>query len=106
MLSEQLAAPSIIAGENAVRRIYQNLIQNVLKHGGGKVEVTLIGGNNTVVSCFTNHAPGMTREEADRMFDRFYTEDRARSGQNTGLGLTIVKAMAEIMSGIVRAELP
>ncbi len=97
--------PSILADENAVKRIYQNLIQNILKHGSGRVEIKLTYENRTVISRFSNHASGLAKEHVDRMFDRFFTADRVRNGCNTGLGLTIVKAFVESMNGNIKAEL-
>ena len=47
----------------------------------------------------------MTAEDAFHVFDRFYTADRTRSGQNTGLGMAIVKALVEQMGHQVSAEL-
>ncbi len=42
---------------------------------------------------------------SERMFDRFYTRDRARTGKSTGLGLAIVKSLMEKMNGSIAAEL-
>ncbi|HMD46544.1 MAG TPA: sensor histidine kinase, partial [Acidimicrobiales bacterium] len=51
------------------------------------------------VLAVTDLGPGLTPEQADRVFDRFYRADPARSGGGTGLGLSIVRAIAEALGG-------
>lgn len=97
--------PCIIADEHAVRRIYQNLIQNALKHGGNSLKISLTYENNTVVSRITNDAPNLTQDDLAHIFDRSFTADRVRDGRNTGLGLSIAKAMTEHMNGVIKASL-
>lgn len=58
-----------------------------------------------MVTAFSNGAPDMTAQDAFCVFDRFYTADRTRSGQDTGLGMAIVKALAEQMGHQVTAAL-
>jgi signal transduction histidine kinase len=94
-----------MADANAIRRIFTNLIQNVLKHNGKNFSVVLRQKGNRVITSFENDAPQLGEEDAQRLFERFYTADRMRSGQNTGLGLAIVKELAEGMNGIIGAEL-
>lgn len=47
----------------------------------------------------------MSKGELNRIFDRFYTGDPSRNGQNTGLGLTITKLLVEKMKGSIDASL-
>ena len=98
-------APPIIVDANAVRRIFTNLIQNVLKHDGKNFSVTLKQEDGLIVTAFANDAPQLGQEDAEHLFERFYTADRMRSGQNTGLGLAIVKELAEKMNARANAEL-
>lgn len=98
-------ATSIIADENAVRRIFSNLIQNILKHGSKFVTVELTQSANHITTTFTNGAPGLLEEDVAHLFERFYTADRMRSGKNTGLGLAITKSLAEQMGAKINVEL-
>ena len=99
------SAPHIIVDESAVRRIYQNLTQNTLKHGSGKVEISLGHKGDQLITCFSNNASMLTKEDVERLFDRSYTADKMRSKGNTGLGLSIVKALVEQMNGKIIASL-
>lgn len=93
--------PLVPADENAARRIFSNLIQNVLRHGKNELSVELFKSNKYVVTTFINDAPDLTPDDASRLFERFYTADRVRTGQNTGLGLAITKALVENMGGVI-----
>ncbi len=97
--------PEVAADAGAVTRIFTNLIQNALKHGGQRLEIRQYAEENTVVTVFTNEAGGLTEADVASIFDRFFTADRMRTGQNTGLGLAIVKNLAETMGHQVSASL-
>ncbi len=104
-ISIDARAPGVIADEDAIRRIYQNLIQNVIKHGSGRAYISLYSDGSKVVTSFVNDSPKLTPEDVEHIFERFFTGDRMRSGRNTGLGLTITKALVEQMDGSIKAEL-
>ncbi|MCW2939227.1 MAG: histidine kinase [Actinomycetia bacterium] len=62
------------------------------------------GGFTAVILEVADHGPGMTAEEADRIFERFYRADKARSSGGTGLGLAIVAAMVAAHGGTVTVD--
>lgn len=84
-------------------RIIQNLIRNCVVHSVGIIEVRIQNKENAVIS-FRNPVKNSAVIDVNRLFDRFYTSDKARS-KTTGLGLSIVKMLAEQMGGSVGAEL-
>lgn len=75
----------------ALRRIYENVIQNALIHGEGALLVQRTGKSIMFVNPLR---PG---EEPDpvRVFERFYREDAARGRTGTGLGLAVVHNLCE-----------
>lgn len=91
------SVPEIIGDENAVRRIFSNLIQNSLKHGDKLISVSLKKDRNYIVTTFANNADNLNPDDIDHLFERFFTGDRTRTGKNTGLGLAITKALVEQM---------
>lgn len=98
--------PAAVWGdEKAVVRVVSNLLTNALHHGAPPLRVSLARRGNTAVAQFQNAAPDMTQDQAGRVFQRFYTSDPSRTGQNTGLGLAIVQALMERMDGWAKAEL-
>lgn len=96
---------SIVSDDKAVNRIFSNLIGNMLKHGNGKVEISLIEDDKYILSTFSNSAENLTEENVDKIFNRFYTADKSRSDMNTGLGLAITKSLVEGLGNEVYAEL-
>ncbi|OAA94228.1 MULTISPECIES: sensor histidine kinase [Clostridium] len=97
-------APEIIGDENAVRRVFSNLIQNALKHGDKFISVSLKKDGNYIVTTFANNANNLNSDDIDHLFERFFTGDRTRTGKNTGLGLAITKALVEQMGHSITAN--
>lgn len=86
--------------ENALSRIFSNIISNAVKYSDGDLNIVLTETGEIV---FSNHASGLTEIQVGRLFDRFYTVNSAR--QSTGLGLSIAKALIEKMGGTITASL-
>lgn len=101
----QEGLPAVTADPAGVLRVFTNLIRNALEHGRSSMSILLYQEGCEVVSVFSNDAHGLTAEDVEHVFDRFFTADKMRTGQSTGLGLAIVKALAERMGHTVSAEL-
>lgn len=97
--------PPVWGDRNAVIRVLSNLLTNALKHGSDHLKVSVWREDGRVVSEFSNAALHMTQEDVRHVFERFYTADRMRTGQNTGLGMAIVKALIEQMGHEASADL-
>ncbi|HST41338.1 MAG TPA: HAMP domain-containing sensor histidine kinase [Conexibacter sp.] len=85
-----------------LHRAVGNLLDNAVKHGGadGVIEVRVRGGEVSV----RDHGPGIAAEDLPHVFDRFYRARRARGLPGAGLGLAIVRQVAEAHGGSVRAQ--
>ena len=85
-----------------IARAVTNLLDNAGKWSpaGGVVEVSVQGGEVSV----RDHGPGVAPEDAPRVFDRFWRASNARSLPGSGLGLSIVKEVAESHGGSVTLE--
>ncbi len=93
----------IQADENALSRIIGNLLQNAVRYAKDQLTVEVREAESPVLIC-RNDAENLTGEDVRRMFDRFYTGDRARNQGGTGLGLAISRRLAEQMGGSMTAE--
>ncbi len=85
-----------------VRRILRNLIGNAIEHGEGHpVVITVDSGQNAVAVGVRDRGMGMTPEDAERVFDRFWRADpsRKRTIGGTGLGLSIALGDARLHRG-------
>jgi len=98
---EETSPAFILADKEIVRRIIQNLIHNCVQHARGGFKISLQATNKATLS-FQN--PVEHDIDINRLFDRFYTGDKARSA-STGLGLSIVKLLAEQLNSQVSASL-
>ena len=85
-------------------RLIENLIENAFKYGGGKVRVTLRRDGGDIKLAVGDNGPGMTPEELPKIWQRFYRADKSRSSGGLGLGLSLVKQIAELHGARVTAE--
>lgn len=88
----------------AVQRIVQNVLKNVLDHGSKSVEMTLKQENERVIFSCSNKVDNPDSIDISQVFTRFYKSDPARTHSSTGLGLAIAKGLAERMNGGMTAE--
>lgn len=88
----------------AVQRIIQNVLKNVLDHGSKAVEMTVKQEGSKVVFCCSNKVDNPDSIDVSQVFSRFYKSDPARTHSSTGLGLAIAKGLAERMDGGMTAE--
>jgi signal transduction histidine kinase len=88
-----------VALETAPEQIIDNLIDNAITHSpdGTSVLVEVHATHDGVTVSVTDSGPGLTLEQCERAFDRFWRADSTREG--TGLGLAIVKHLAELSGG-------
>lgn len=85
-----------------VERILRNLLVNAIEHSDGNpVQVRVASDKRAAAITVRDHGIGMTPEEAERVFDRFWRADpaRARSTGGTGLGLAISIEDARLHGG-------
>ncbi|WP_169166098.1 MtrAB system histidine kinase MtrB [Cellulomonas taurus] len=89
-----------------VERVLRNLLVNAIEHAEGTdVQVTVATDARAVAVTVRDHGVGMTRDEADHVFDRFWRADpaRARTTGGTGLGLAISLEDAHLHGGWLEA---
>ncbi len=91
----------IRSNQEMLLRIFDNLINNALKHGTGDLTVTVSAGE-TVTLTFTNQMTGFS-PDIEQIFDEFYTTDISRTKGNTGLGLAIAKQFTQMLGGSISA---
>jgi len=99
---------SLQADRRRFDQILTNLLDNAVKFNrqGGSVVVTARREGAGVVLTIEDTGPGIPHESLDRVFNRLYRVDRARSQDvpGTGLGLAIVKHLTRLHGGEIRAE--
>jgi two-component system phosphate regulon sensor histidine kinase PhoR len=95
----------VIADEEAIRQIFDNLIDNAIKYtpDGGSVRIVCREEGADLVVEVADTGLGIPRDDLPRIFERFYRVDKARSRElgGTGLGLSIVKHLVQSIGGRV-----
>ncbi|SOJ57398.1 putative sensor histidine kinase TcrY [Mycobacterium simulans] len=97
--------PEVFGDEPRLRQVLSNLVANALQHTPQSADVTVrVGtrGDDAVIEV-ADKGPGMSQEDAARVFERFYRTDssRARASGGTGLGLSIVDSLVNAHGGAV-----
>jgi two-component system, OmpR family, sensor kinase len=111
------AAFLVIGDEPRLRQVIGNLMSNALTHtpDGTPIQVSISSGvldpragkqTPAVILDVTDQGPGMTQEQAQRVFERFYRADQARNRKTggSGLGLAIVSALVAAHGGVATVE--
>jgi signal transduction histidine kinase len=81
-----------------------NLVDNALRHGGTAIELSARVSGDAAELHVRDDGAGVPGDFADRAFERFSRADAARSGEGAGLGLSIVKTIAESHGGSAHIE--
>ncbi|WP_408955912.1 two-component system histidine kinase PnpS [Natroniella sp. ANB-PHB2] len=100
---------TIIKGDqDQLARLMINLIDNAIKYTlqGGKVKVALYLENDEIILKVEDNGIGIPKEDLERIFERFYRVDKARTRKQggTGLGLSIVKHIVRQYNGEIDVE--
>ncbi|KRO00573.1 sensor histidine kinase [Companilactobacillus kimchiensis] len=93
----------VISDEMMFRRIFQNLIGNVIKYATAEMTVELTKTNKIIIITFEN----ITYEKISNsalLLNRFYTADDSRANQSVGLGLSIVQSLVTTLGGRVKLQ--
>ncbi len=92
--------------QTLITRLIINLIDNAINYSNknSRVAVSLVKENSFAVIKVEDRGTGIAEEDLPYIFDRFYQADKARGGQGSGLGLSIVKWIVEIHKGEIKVE--
>ncbi|MBQ8344376.1 MAG: HAMP domain-containing histidine kinase [Clostridia bacterium] len=94
--------------EKSVSQLVSLLIDNAIKYSASEdtIEVSLSKHNRYMILRVSNLAPGVSRDDLDKFFDRFYRGDKSRSAEGGyGLGLSVAKAIVLSHKGKITASL-
>lgn len=100
-------APDIcaVADHLLLTRLFINLISNAYQYGkdGGTVAVTLEENKDNIIFSVADDGIGIAKEHLPKIWERFYQADSSRTNGSMGLGLSMVKWIAECHNGSVTA---
>jgi signal transduction histidine kinase/CheY-like chemotaxis protein len=98
----------ILADAKAIRIILNNLLSNALKYtsSGGAVRVSIVVQRNELILTVVDTGRGIPPEDLSRVFERYFQTSRNDTPLEggTGIGLAIVKELAEVLGGHINVE--
>lgn len=97
---------TIIADAEKIARIVYEILENAVQFTAvnGTIRVKLQADERYAKIVVADSGIGIAADEIDRIFDRFYRVDKARSTRNTGLGLSIAKLLVDAHHGQIKVE--
>jgi two-component system sensor histidine kinase BaeS len=102
------ATLEIAADAQRLRQLLHNLLENNARYveTGGWVRIRLQAAGEAALLTVEDSGPGVTEEQLDRLFERFYRAEqgRSRAGGGSGLGLSICRNIAEAHGGSIGAQ--
>jgi len=104
--------PHVSADCQRIEQVLLNLLANAMRYtpSGGAISISAQKSDTMVQVSVCNSGPGLSNEDLEHVFDRFYRADSARARENgnessgAGLGLAIAKALVEAHAGRIWAE--
>lgn len=106
MLTAEIAPEILYHGdEYAIRQMVSILLDNAVKYAsdGSPIRLTLEKGKKGPVLRTVNCCEGLTQQQADKLFDRFYRVDQSRTTGGFGIGLSMARSIAEGHKGSIKA---
>jgi heavy metal sensor kinase len=106
-IETHIPGPFSIRGDRSMlQRMVANLLDNAIKFSdeGGRIEVTLKQTEKKLVIRVSDTGKGIPRHDLSRIFNRYYRCDKSRSLPGSGLGLSLVQAVAHAHAGEVIAS--
>ncbi len=97
--------PSVLADPGLLERVVANVLDNALRHGGGRVSARASAHSGHVELRIVDHGKGLRKGTADSAFAPFQRLGGDRDATpGVGLGLSVAKGFTEAMGGTIRAE--
>lgn len=103
-----LNGAKVIANEQKIREVIVNLVDNAIKYTpeGGKIEVSSVRSGDIINTHIKDTGYGMTTEEQEKLFSKFYRikDENTKNISGTGLGLFICKQIVEKCGGTISVQ--
>ncbi len=98
--------PDISGDRDLIFQLFANLLDNAIKFAPeqGEVSISLSRQAAKPIITISDNGPGITSEEKDKVFNRFYRADASRKTPGTGLGLSLVKAITDYHNATIHLE--
>jgi len=84
-------------------QMFVNLVENAIRHcpAGAEITISLVEDAACATAIVSDNGPGIPTDERDKVFRRLYRLDKSRTTNGSGLGLSLVRAIADLHGGHV-----
>lgn len=105
-LTCNLEEVTYFGSEEIMEHLWMNLINNAIKYtpDGGNISINLRNYSETIMFSVIDSGIGMTKEELQQIFNKFYQVDKSKTTKGLGLGLTIVSRIVQLVEGKIKVE--
>lgn len=105
-MNVELEPAEVCSNAELLQEVWVNLLSNAIKFTpeGGRIDVRLTETLDTVDVEIEDDGCGMDEEVKRRIFDKFFQGDKSHSGEGNGLGLSLVKRIAELLGAQISVE--
>lgn len=95
-----------LGDEDLIYQVWMNIIENAIKFSkeNAAIDIKVSEKEENILVKIKDYGIGMTEEEKEKIFDRFYQIDKSHSQNGAGLGLSIVKRILELSEGKIYVE--
>jgi signal transduction histidine kinase len=102
----QLEKNSLLSDYDLLFQVWTNLIDNAIKYSGQNGMIQILTGIDCGMLTVTirDEGIGIAKEKQDKIFDKFYQCDESHKKQGSGLGLSIVKRILELLEGTIELD--
>ena len=108
MLSYSIPDIEMMGDPSLLNTVWDNLLSNAIKYNvpNGSIDVSVEKKKEFISVTFEDTGVGMELNEQERIFDRFYRADtaRTRTVEGTGLGLSIVSTIVKLHDGTISVK--
>jgi signal transduction histidine kinase len=104
LLGDARAGTAIVGDRELLTQMVANLVENAIRHAseGGRIEASLAVAEDRVQLVVADDGPGIPEAAREKVFQRFYRLEQARTTPGSGLGLSLVAAVADLHGMTVR----
>lgn len=99
---------NVFVDPNKMVRVFENLLMNAIRYSAkpGSIAVILSITGEYVYISVSNKCDGISKEDINKLFERFYRTEKSRSSETggSGLGLAIAKSIVELHGGTIQVE--
>ncbi|MDX1923020.1 MAG: HAMP domain-containing sensor histidine kinase [Alphaproteobacteria bacterium] len=105
-VSSRISAVEMKGDRDLLFQLFANLVDNAVKFTpqNGRITVTLAQQDGVISAAIADSGPGIADDEKMRVFDRLYRADSSRHTPGNGLGLSLVRAVADLHKASIRLE--